>query len=140
MHTIKQWRGSASSHHRTAELDEQGTRAGPPSSLSFDEISTNRPPLFAKPFHYEGWGSHLLTIADIVGTDVIGTRLDSPHELWSQAASESHSALRSLGETCSPLLPSNLYFIFMLLSCNSGIDSALCHIQSAVEAPIFKNR
>src|SRR3981081_892595 len=44
-------------------------------------------------------------------------------------------------ETRSPLLPSNLYFIITLsrLS-NSGIDSALCHIQSAVEAPIFKNR
>ena len=43
-------------------------------------------------------------------------------------------------ETRSPLLPSNLYFIFVLLSCNLGIDSALCHIQSAVEALIFKNR
>src|ERR1700676_3400276 len=45
-------------------------------------------------------------------------------------------------ETRSPLLPSNLYFTIVLLSgfSNSGIDSALCHIQSAVEAPIFKNR
>src|SRR5882762_5897302 len=42
-------------------------------------------------------------------------------------------------ETRSPLLPSNLYFIIVLLSCNSGIDSALCHIL-AVEAPIFKDR
>jgi hypothetical protein len=90
VHTIKQWRGSGSSHHRTAELDEQGTRAGPPSS--FDEISTNRPHSSQKPFHYEGWGSHLLTIADNVGTDVIETRLNSPHELCPQAASESHSA------------------------------------------------
>jgi hypothetical protein len=43
-------------------------------------------------------------------------------------------------ETRSPLLPSNLYFKFVLLSCNSGIDSALCYIQPAVEEPIFKNR
>src|SRR5580704_14459566 len=45
-------------------------------------------------------------------------------------------------ETRSPLLPSNLYFIIVLLPgfSNSGIGSALCHIQSAVEAPIFKHR
>jgi hypothetical protein len=45
-------------------------------------------------------------------------------------------------ETRSPLLPSNLYFIIVFLSgfSNSGIDFALCHIQLAVEAPIFKNR
>src|SRR3984893_12837292 len=45
-------------------------------------------------------------------------------------------------ETRSPLLPSNLYFIIVFLSgfSNSGIDSATCLIQSAVEAPIFKNR
>src|ERR1700682_4380776 len=47
---------------------------------------------------------------------------------------------RDASETRSPLLPSNLYFIFVLLSCNSGIDFALCRIQSAVEATIFKNR
>jgi hypothetical protein len=35
--------------------------------------------------------------------------------------------------TRNPLLPSNLYLKFVLLSCNSGIDSA-------IEAPIFKNR
>jgi hypothetical protein len=43
VYTIEQWRGSSSSRNRTAELDEQGTRAGPPSSLTFDEISTKRP-------------------------------------------------------------------------------------------------
>ena len=43
-------------------------------------------------------------------------------------------------ETRSPLLPSNLYFIKVLLACNSGIDSAICDIRSAIEAPIFKNR
>src|SRR5712671_5147965 len=48
---------------------------------------------------------------------------------------------RAASETRSPLLPSNLYFMFLLLLSfsNSGIDSALRHIQSAVEAPIFKN-
>src|ERR1700726_1925909 len=45
-------------------------------------------------------------------------------------------------ETRSPLLPSNLYFIIVFLSgfSNSGIGSAFCQIQSAVEAPIFKDR
>ena len=80
VHTIKQWRGSGSAYHRTAELDEQGTRAGPPSSFVLRRNLDQSAPLFAKPFHYEGWGSHLLTIADSVGTDVIGTRLNSPHE------------------------------------------------------------
>jgi hypothetical protein len=38
-------------------------------------------PLFAKRFHYEGWGSRLLTIADIVGTDVfaLGTIIQDRH-------------------------------------------------------------
>jgi len=42
-------------------------------------------------------------------------------------------------ETRSPLLASNLYFIIVFLSgfSNSGIDSALCQVQSAVEAPML---
>jgi len=47
---------------------------------------------------------------------------------------------RAASETRGPLLPSNLYFIVVFPSYNSGIDSALCYIQSAVEAPIVKNR
>src|SRR5712671_6555335 len=62
---------------------------------------------------------------------------------WSMCLHHSGSGQPSdASETRSPLLPSNLYFIIVFLSgfSNSGIDSALCQIQSAVEAPIFKNR
>jgi len=54
VYTIEQWRGSSSSRHRTAELDEHGT------IWSTFIGRRNRPsaPTLRTRFQYEGWGSY----------------------------------------------------------------------------------